>query len=93
MRVQRLMQKVRVPKDVKMPAIRVPGFRFTFDNPTGEDKNEFEFSLQEAQALMVYTSAKFFGGPFKKIIEIEDDALLASDELAPSEPADEALKK
>ena len=88
MRVQRLMQKVRVPKDAKMPtAFRVPGFRVTFDKPTGQDKNEFELSLLEAQALVVYTPAKFFGRPFKKVIEIEDDALLASDELAPAEPS------
>ena len=90
MRVQRLMQKVRVPKDVKMPtAFRVPGFRVTFDKPTGRDKNEFELSLLEAQALVVYTSAKFFGKPFKKVIEIEDDALLASDELPPPDEAPE----
>ena len=86
MRVHRLMQKVRVPKDIKMPtAIRAPGLRFTFDNPIGKDKNDFELSLLEAQALRTRIAAKFVGKPFKKVIEIEDDAILAGDELVPAD--------
>ena len=79
-RVRRLMQKVRLPKDVKIPtAIRAPGLRFTLDNPTGKDKNDFELSLMEAQALMTKIAAKFVGKPFKKVIEVEE--LLSGDEL------------
>ena len=87
-RVRRLMQKVRFPKDVKIPtAIRAPGLRFTSDNPTGEDKNEFELSLLEAQVLMTRVAVKYLGKPFTKVIEVDEqilgDELVLDDEPTP----------
>ena len=82
-RVNRMMQKVRFSKEAQVPtAIRAPGLRFTSDNPTGKDKNEFELSLTEAQVLLTRVSAKYLGQPFKKVVELSSaEEMLPGDEL------------
>ena len=88
-RVQRVMQKIRWPKDITRPtSIRAPGLRFTFDNPSGKDENDFELPLLGAQVLVIRTAAKFLNEPFQVTLEIEQHQVIPGDVILPTPDAE-----
>ena len=80
-RVSRLMQKVRWPKDMVKPvAIRAPGLRLTF---TGDESDDLELSLMEAQILMSRVAVKYLDKPYLKEMDVEE--VKAGDKIIPSD--------
>ena len=82
-RVRRMMQKVALPEDMQFPmTLRAPGLRFTSDNPTKPGGREFELSMIEAQVVAtLIKDVAYVGDPFKKVFEVDEDAVLPTDEV------------
>ena len=88
-RVNRLMQKVRWPKDIVKPTVvRVPGLRLTFDEDASDD---LELSFMEAQVLMSRTAVKYLGKPYRKEMDVEE--LQSGDEIIPLDDVASKVKE
>ena len=86
-RVNRLMQKVRWPKGMKKPtAISAPGLRLAF---TGDESDDLELPLMEAQILMSRVAVKYLGRPYWKKMDVE--TLKSGDKIIP--PPDSNAKQ